>query len=94
MPFGLNTAPVVFMDLMNRVSNSYIDNFVIVFIVDILIYSKSKEEHEAHMKLILKLLEKEKLFRNSRNVNFGYRGKLNVVADALSRKERMKPRQD
>nr|GEV69010.1 putative reverse transcriptase domain-containing protein [Tanacetum cinerariifolium] len=74
MPFGLNTAPVVFMDLMNRVSNLYIDNFVIVFIVDILIYSKSKEEHEAHLKMILKLLKKEKLFRNSQNVNFGYRG--------------------
>nr|GEW25849.1 putative reverse transcriptase domain-containing protein [Tanacetum cinerariifolium] len=93
MPFGLNNAPVVFMGLMNRVCNSYIDKFVIVFIVDILIYSKSKEEHEAHLKLILELLEKEKLLGNSQNVNFGSRGKPNIVADALSRKERMKSRQ-
>ncbi|GKB98891.1 putative reverse transcriptase domain-containing protein [Tanacetum coccineum] len=50
------------MDLMNRVCRPYLDKFVIVFIDDILIYSKSKEKHEAHLKLILELLEKEKLF--------------------------------
>nr|GEU52422.1 putative reverse transcriptase domain-containing protein [Tanacetum cinerariifolium] len=62
MPFGLTNAPVVFMDLMNRVCRSYLDKFVIVFIDDVLIYSMSKDEHEVHLKLILKLLEKEKLF--------------------------------
>ncbi|GKD70732.1 putative reverse transcriptase domain-containing protein [Tanacetum coccineum] len=62
MPFGLTNAPAVFMDLMNRVCRSYLDKFVIAFIDDILIYSKSKEEHEDHLKLILELLEKEKLF--------------------------------
>ncbi|GKD32796.1 putative nucleotidyltransferase, ribonuclease H, partial [Tanacetum coccineum] len=62
MPFGLTNAPAVFKDLMNRVCRPYLDKFVIVFIEDILIYSKSKEEHEAHLKLILELLEKEKLF--------------------------------
>ena len=62
MPFGLTNAPAAFMDLMNRVCSQYLDKFVIVFIDDILIYSKSNEEHSNHLKLILELLRKEKLY--------------------------------
>ncbi|GJT46768.1 putative reverse transcriptase domain-containing protein [Tanacetum coccineum] len=62
MPFGLTNAPAVFMDLMNRVCKPYLDKFVIIFIDDILIYSKTKEEHEDHLKLVLELLRKEKLY--------------------------------
>ncbi|GJR91566.1 putative reverse transcriptase domain-containing protein, partial [Tanacetum coccineum] len=60
--FGLTNAPAVFIDLMNRVYKPYLDRFVIVFIDNILIYSKSRKEHEGHLKLILKLLKEEELY--------------------------------
>nr|GEZ35008.1 putative reverse transcriptase domain-containing protein [Tanacetum cinerariifolium] len=62
MPFGLTNAPAVFIDLMNRVCKPYLDKFVIVFIDDILIYSKDEKEHEEHLKAILELLKKEELY--------------------------------
>nr|GEZ08427.1 putative reverse transcriptase domain-containing protein [Tanacetum cinerariifolium] len=62
MPLGLTNAPAVFVDLMNRVCRSFLDKFVIVIIDDILIYSKNKKEHEDHLRIILELLQKEKLY--------------------------------
>ncbi|GJT65744.1 putative reverse transcriptase domain-containing protein [Tanacetum coccineum] len=62
MPFGLTNAPAILMDLMNRVCKPFLDKFVIVFIDDILIYSKNKKEHEEHLKAVLELLKKEKLY--------------------------------
>ncbi|GKA16943.1 putative reverse transcriptase domain-containing protein [Tanacetum coccineum] len=72
MPFGLTNAPTVFMDLINRVCKPYLDKFVIIFIEDILIYSKNKKEHEEHLKAILELLKKRSCTINSLNVNFGF----------------------
>ena len=60
--FGLTNAPAVFMDLMNRVCKQFLDKYVIVFIDDILIYSKTKSDHEEHLRQILGLLKDEQLY--------------------------------
>ena len=62
MPFGLTNAPAAFMDLMNRVFRPYLDRFVIVFIDDILVYSKSVNEHRKHMRLVLERLRNNQLY--------------------------------
>nr|GEX54894.1 putative reverse transcriptase domain-containing protein [Tanacetum cinerariifolium] len=73
MPFGLTKAPVVFMNLMNRICKPYLEKFVIVFIDDILIYSRNKEEHANHLRIILELLRNEKLYAKFSKCNFWIR---------------------
>ncbi|GJS67642.1 putative reverse transcriptase domain-containing protein [Tanacetum coccineum] len=70
MPFGLTNAPAMFMDLMNRVCKPYLDKFIIVFIDDILVYSKENEEHGKHLKIILELLKKERLYAKFSKCDF------------------------
>ncbi|GJX22569.1 putative reverse transcriptase domain-containing protein [Tanacetum coccineum] len=70
MPFGLTNAPAVFMDLMNRMCKPYLDKFVIVFIDDILIYYRNKEEHANYLGIILELLKKEKLYAKFSKCDF------------------------
>ena len=62
MPFGLTNAPTAFMDLMHRVFQPYLDQFVVVFVDDILIYSQSEWEHEYHLRIVLQLLRDHQLY--------------------------------
>nr|GFB29208.1 putative reverse transcriptase domain-containing protein [Tanacetum cinerariifolium] len=70
IPFGVTNASAVFMDLMNQVCKPYLDKFVIMFIDDILIYSKRKEDHEEHLKTILELIKNEKLYEKFSKCDF------------------------
>ena len=62
MPFGLTNAPAAFMDLMNRVFSPYLDKFVIVYIVDMLVYSGSPEEHAEHLRTVLQIFKERQLY--------------------------------
>ena len=62
MSFGLTNAPAFFMHMMNKVFMEYLDKFVVVFIDDILVYSKTEEEHENHLRLVLQKLRENKLY--------------------------------
>jgi len=62
MPFGVTNAPGVFMDYMNRILHPYLDSFVVVFIDDILVYFKTREEHEEHLRVVLQTLRNRQLY--------------------------------
>jgi hypothetical protein len=70
VPFGLSNALVVFMFLMNGVFREYLDKFVIVFLDDILVYSKSEEEHEHHLRMLFQVLRENQLYDKLRNCSF------------------------
>ena len=70
MPFGLTNAPTAFMDLMNRVFRPYVDQFVMVLIDDILVYSKDAQEHEQHLRIVMETLREKKLYAKLRKCDF------------------------
>ena len=70
MPFGLTNASAAFMDLMNRVFHPYLDQFVVVFIDDILVYSNDAQEHEQHLRTVLQILREKKLFSKLSKCDF------------------------
>ncbi|KAI3472583.1 hypothetical protein Pfo_031315, partial [Paulownia fortunei] len=70
MPFDLTNAPTAFMDLMNRVFKQYLDKFVIVFIDNILIYSRDKEEHKKYLKIVLQVLKEKQLYAKFKKCEF------------------------
>ena len=73
MPFGLTNAPTAFMDLINHVFRPYVDQFFMVFIDDILVYSKHRENHDAHLWLVLETLRKERLYAKLSKCEFWLR---------------------
>ena len=70
MPFGLTNAPAAFMDLMHRVFQPYLDQFVVVFVDDILIYSQSEKEHEEHLRIVLQALREHQLYAKCSKCEF------------------------
>jgi len=84
IPFGLTNAPASFMCLMNNILSKYVDQFVIVFIDDILIYSKYKEEHEEHLNIILQILREHKLYAKLSKCEF-YKDKIQYLGHVISR---------
>ena len=70
MPFRLTNAPTAFMDLMNRVFGPYLDHFIVVFIDDILVYSRDEQEHEQHLKIVLQILREKILYAKLSKCDF------------------------
>ena len=70
MPFRLTNAPTTFMDVMNRVFRPYLDQFVVVFINDILVYSKNEEKHEQHLRIVLQTLREKQLYAKLSKCDF------------------------
>jgi len=70
MPFGLTNAPLGFVNLMNRVFKPYLDEFVVVFIDDIVIYSKNRDEHTTHLRIVLQTLREHELYGKLKKCEF------------------------
>jgi hypothetical protein len=83
LPFGLTNAPGVFMSLMNGVFREYLDKFVQVFIDDILIYSRTTEEHDEHLRLVLQCLREHKLYGKLSKCSF-YQSRIHYLGHVIS----------
>ena len=70
MPFGLTNAPTTFMDMMNHIYKKYLDQSIVVFMDDILVYSKTQEEHEVHLRIALHILRENELFEKKEKCEF------------------------
>ncbi|XP_057426128.1 uncharacterized protein LOC130719523 [Lotus japonicus] len=84
MPFGVTNAPAVFMDYMNRIFHEFLDRFVVVFIDDILIYSKDATEHEGHLRQVLQVLREKKLYANPSKCEFWLK-EVNFLGHVISK---------
>jgi hypothetical protein len=88
MSFGLTNAPAYFMYLMDKVFMEYLDKFVVVFIDDILVYSRNEEKHEGHLRLVLQKLKDNQLYAKLSKCEFWTRGGIAVdpgkVRDVLN----------
>jgi hypothetical protein len=84
VPFGLSNAPIVFMCLMNGVFREYLDKFVIVFLDDILVYSKSEEEHEHHLRMVLQVLREDQMYVKLSKCSF-YQKKIHYLGHIISK---------
>ena len=83
VPFGLTNAPAAFMDLMNHVFRPYVDQFVVVFIDDILVYSKDREDHDTHVRVVLETLRKEQLYAKLSKCEF-WLGEVSFIGHIVS----------
>jgi hypothetical protein len=70
VPFGLTNEPTTFMSLMNSVLNKYLDKFALVFVDDILVYSKTREKHEGNINMVLQVLRENQLYTKFRKCDF------------------------
>jgi hypothetical protein len=85
VPFGLSNAPAVFMCLVNGIFREYLDKFVIVFLDDIFIYSKSEEEHEENLKMVLQVLREHQLYAKLSKCSF-YHNQIHYLGISYQRK--------
>ena len=83
VPFGLTNAPATYMCLMNSVFNKYLDKFVLVFLDDILVYSKNEKEHEEHLRLTLQMLREHQLYAKLSKCDF-YRDRIQYLGHIIS----------